>query len=89
VVRVVFTKNLQRHVECPPVEVREGTVGQVLEAVFLELPRVKGYVVDERGAVRSHMVVFVNGEQLADRSALSAPVPDGAEVYIMQALSGG
>lgn len=87
--RVVFTANLQRHVECPPVTVRAGTVGEALEQVFEDNERLRGYVLDERGALRKHMVVFVDGEQIADRSHLSDPVEPDGEVYVMQALSGG
>lgn len=88
-VRVGFTKNLQRHVECPPCEVAGATVRDVLDAAFALNPRARGYVLDERGAVRKHMNVFVNGEQVRDRDGLSDAVPDGAEVYVFQALSGG
>jgi sulfur-carrier protein len=87
--RVVFTANLQRHVPCPPVTVDARTVGEALGEVFEGNPRLRGYVVDERGALRKHMVVFVDGEQISDRAALSDPVPPGGEVYVMQALSGG
>jgi len=50
---------------------------------------VRGYVVDEHGELRHHMVVFVNGIACADRRGLSDPVADGDEVVVMQALSGG
>ena len=46
-------------------------------------------VLDEQGILRKHVVVFVNGEQVVDRVDLSDPVPEGAEVRVMQALSGG
>lgn len=65
------------------------TVGEALSAVFAAYPRLRGYVLDEHGGVRKHMNVFVNGEQIADRITLSDPVDDAAEIYIMQALSGG
>ena len=87
--RVVFTDNLQRHVPCPPVEVQATTVHEALAAVFTNNPRLRGYVVDERGALRKHMSVFVDGEQLRDRTTLSDPVQPDGEVYVMQALSGG
>ena len=87
--RVVFTENLQRHVDCPPREVAGGTVREVLDAVFATNDRARGYVLDEHGSVRKHMIVFVNGEMVRDRAALSDPVKDDAEVYVMQALSGG
>jgi hypothetical protein len=35
------------------------------------------------------VIVFVNGEMIRDRENLSDPVPPEAEVYVMQALSGG
>jgi hypothetical protein len=89
VATVSFTNNLQRHVPCPAVDADGATVGEVLEQVFAVNPAVRGYVVDDQGALRKHMAVFVNGEQIADRTSLSDPVPDGAEIYIMQALSGG
>ena len=86
---VVFTQNLQRHVEAPPSEVSGATVREVLERVFTENPRLRGYVVDERGVLRKHMVVFIDGRQVLDRKALSEAVAPSSEIYVMQALSGG
>jgi hypothetical protein len=85
----VFTENLQKHIACPPCEVAGGTVREVLDAVFAANDRARGYVLDEQGAVRKHMVVFVDGQMIRDREKLSDPVPAGGEVYVMQALSGG
>ena len=87
--KVVFTANLQRHVPCPPTEVSAGTVHEALAQVFAATPRLRGYVVDERGRLRKHMTVFIDGEQVKDRARLSDPVGADAEVYVMQALSGG
>lgn len=86
---VVFTTNIQQHVACPPVEAAGRTVREVLDAAFRENPPARSYVLDDQGAIRRHIVVFVNGRAISDRSGLSDPVPEGAEVYIMQALSGG
>lgn len=87
--RVTFTQNIQRHIACPPMEVEGRTVREALEEVFARNERARGYVLDERGAVRTHMVVFVNGRQVEDRERLSDEVPPDGEVYVMQALSGG
>jgi hypothetical protein len=87
--RVVFTANLQRHVECPPADVPGGTVREALEAVFARNDRARGYVLDEHGALRTHMVVFVDGRTIQDRERLSDPVSASSEIYVMQALSGG
>ena len=70
-------------------DVEAQTVQEALAQVFADNPRLRGYVVDERGALRKHMTVFVDGEQLKDRVGLSDPVGSDAEVYVMQALSGG
>lgn len=86
---VVFTPNLARHVSSASSDVEGTTVREVLDRVFESNQRLRGYVVDEQGALRHHMVVFVNGRQIQDRRHLSDPVPALAEVYVMQALSGG
>lgn len=87
--RVVFTQNLQRHVHCPPTEVAGATVRQALDEAFRVHPKARGYVLDDRGELRVHMVVFVDGRQLVDRTGLSDAVEPDGEVYVMQALSGG
>ena len=87
--RVAFTRNLQRHVACPPCTVVGATVRESLDAAFALYPRARGYVLDEHGALRLHMAIFVDGEPVADRRALSDPVPTSAEILVMQALSGG
>jgi len=87
--RVIFTPNIQRHVSCPPQEVAGQSVREALEAVFAGNPRARGYVLDDDGALRKHMIIFINGEQARDRAGLSDPVSEGSEIYVMQALSGG
>lgn len=87
--RVTFTANLQRHVACPETTAAGTTVREVLDTVFTGNPRARGYVLDEHGALRRHMVVFVNGQPVRDRATLSDTVAENAELYVMQALSGG
>jgi molybdopterin converting factor small subunit len=65
------------------------TAREALEAAFARYPRLRGYVLDEHGALRKHMVVFVNGRACGDREGLRDPVGDQDEVVVMQALSGG
>jgi molybdopterin synthase sulfur carrier subunit len=86
---VTFTPNIQRHVNCPPATVDGDTVRSALDAVFRGNPQAKAYILDEQGAVRPHMVVFVDGRQVRDRQHLSDPVPRDGEIYVAQALSGG
>jgi sulfur-carrier protein len=87
--RVAFTSNLRALVECPTLDVAGTTVREALDAVFAQVPRLRGYIVDETGALREHMIVFVNGEPAQDRRKLSDAIATDASIYVMQALSGG
>lgn len=87
--RVVFTQNIQRHVACPETDVPGQTVREVLEAVFADNPQARGYVLDDQGALRRHMTVFVDGTMVRDRTTLAEPVGPAGTVHVFQALSGG
>ncbi len=86
---VVFTQNLRRHIDCPDQAVDASTVADALAAVFAINPRLRSYVLDDQGALRHHMMVFVDGEPITDRAKLSDAVRPTSELYVMQALSGG
>lgn len=86
---VYFTQNLVRHVECHHVDVTGDTLKSVLGQVFAQFPRARTYVLDDQGALRKHMVIFVDGKQAVDRTNLTDPVYQSSQIYIMQALSGG
>jgi len=87
--RVVFTSNLQRHVNCPETEVAAGTLRSVLAQVFAAQPQARSYVLDEQGHLRKHVTVFIDGQRLRDRERLDEAVGEASEVYVMQALTGG
>lgn len=61
----------------------------VLEALFARHPGLRGFVLDERGVLRHHVALFLDGEALRDKARLDVPLAPQAEVYVMQALSGG
>lgn len=84
-----FTRNIQRHVECPDREVEGATLREVLERYFAGNDRARGYVLDDQGRLRQHMAVFIDGRQLQDRDGLSDAVAPGAVIDVVQALSGG
>jgi hypothetical protein len=89
VATVHFTRNLDRHVSCPSERVEAGTAREALEAYFRLHPPVRGYIFDEQGVLRTHVNVFVDGVQVADRATMDDVVGERSEVYVMQALSGG
>ena len=87
---VRFTQNIQRHVTCPELTVGGDPVGKALECYFAQIPDARGYVLDDQGALRKHMAIFINGEPLMDRRKLTDPLPDDhAIIDVLQALSGG
>ncbi|ADU48874.1 MoaD/ThiS family protein [Intrasporangium calvum] len=65
------------------------TVGQLLDAAFREHRILDGKVRDERGLLRPHVKVFVNGEDVSRAEGLATTVPPGARVHIINAVSGG
>ena len=87
--RVVFSAYLARHIAAEPVEAPGRTVREVLDAAFAGDDLARSYVLDDQSALRKHMNIFVDGNRVKDRVHLSDPVPDGGEVYVIQALSGG
>jgi len=86
---VAFTENIQRHVTCPPGTYDGDTVRSVLDAAFADNEAARSYVLDERGAVRRHMIIFLDGKPITDRAGLSDAVSSNSKIYVMQALSGG
>jgi sulfur-carrier protein len=70
-------------------QVAADSVGEALEAAFLRYPALRGYVLDEQGIVRHHVAVFVDGVAIRDKTLRQIAIADDAEVYVMQALSGG
>lgn len=68
------------------VEADGATVREVLDDLDRRYPGIAFRVVDEQGALRTHLSVWLDGERCRD---LSAPVDGLDEVVLMQALSGG
>jgi molybdopterin synthase sulfur carrier subunit len=89
VARVTFARAIQRHVECPSADIPGTTLRDVLTGYFSERPQARGYVLDDTGAVRRHIAVFLNDTLITDRVDLSDPVTDTDTVAVFQALSGG
>lgn len=65
------------------------TVLEALEALWQVHPALRDRIVDEQGAVRQHINVFVGNEAIRFADGLQTAVPDGAEILIVPAVSGG
>ena len=68
---------------------RPATVAAIIEAVAAAYPSVGRRVRDESGAVRRHVNVFVGPDNMRDLDDVDTEVPDGAEVAVLPAVSGG
>ena len=66
-----------------------GTVKDALGLLWAEHPGLRDRVLTDRGEVRPHVNVFLDGESIRDLRGLATPVPDGAEIVILPAVSGG
>jgi molybdopterin converting factor small subunit len=62
-----------------------ATVGDLLRALEHAYPAVDGWILDERGMVRRHINVFVNGEL----GGQNTPVEADDRVDVLPAISGG
>jgi sulfur-carrier protein len=66
-------------------ELAGETVGDVLQALEAANPAMSGWILDERGVMRRHINVFVNGE----RGAQDTHVEAEDRVDVLPAISGG
>ena len=62
-----------------------ATVGELLRELERANPAMSGWVLDERGSIRQHINVFVNGERRGEETA----VADEDEIDVLPAISGG
>ena len=69
--------------------VAAGDVRAALEHLAREYPALHRNVRDETGAVRRHINVFVNSDNIRDREGLDTRVEEGDLVTILPAVSGG
>ena len=66
-------------------EIEGATVSDVLKALEREHPPIAGWVLDERGRIREHVNVFVNGSQGEEQTQ----VVEGDCVHVLPAITGG
>ena len=66
-----------------------ATVAETLTMLWKEYPGLQDRIVDEQGAVRQHINIFVGDEAIRFADGLATKVPAEAEVLIVPAVSGG
>ena len=65
--------------------VEGATVGETLRALERGRPLLAGWILDERGVVRRHINVYVNGDHVATETR----VAEGDRIDVLPAISGG
>jgi len=71
------------------VAVAAGSLRSVLEALGRDSPELRARLLDETGALRRYVNVFVNDEDVRFRELLDTPVREGDRVTILPAVAGG
>jgi molybdopterin synthase sulfur carrier subunit len=65
------------------------TVGRVLDRLARDLPALERRIRDEQAEIRRHVNVYVDGADIRTLSGAETPVPDGAVIDVIAAVSGG
>ena len=66
-----------------------GSLREVLDAIGRESPELVSRVLADEGALRRHVNVFVNDEDVRFRELLDTPVREGDCVTIVPSIAGG
>jgi molybdopterin synthase sulfur carrier subunit len=71
------------------VEVTAGTVGAAIAALQSRYPGIQERLLDETGAVRRFVNVYVNEEDIRFLQNQETPLKEGDEISIIPAIAGG
>jgi molybdopterin converting factor small subunit len=64
-------------------------VGALLDALAADHPLLVRRLRDETGALRRHVNVYVDGDDVRGMQGLRTPLPAGAEVHVLPSVAGG
>lgn len=71
------------------VEADGTTLAEVLVDLDVRYPGIRERIVDDQGALRRFVNVYVNEDDVRFTGGLDTPVGDGAELSIIPAVAGG
>ena len=81
-----YLKPLTKNTEV--VEVNGSTVGECLNHLVKQFPRMEKMLFDKNGELFGYVGIYVNAED-AYPEELAKPVKDGDELYILYIIGGG
>ncbi len=73
----------------PEVQVDAGTVGEAIVALDAAHPGFTSRILDESGALRRFVNVFVSDDDVRFLDGLDTAVPEGGTIAIVPAVAGG
>jgi len=71
------------------VEVNAGTIGDAIVELQSRYPGIKDRLIDETGAIRRFVNVYVNEEDIRFLENQKTALKDGDEISIIPAIAGG
>lgn len=71
------------------IDASPANIADALTALWSLYPGVRDRITDEQGQVRQHINLFLGNEHIRYSGGLATPVPDGAQISIVPAVSGG
>jgi molybdopterin synthase sulfur carrier subunit len=71
--------------DCSEHTIEAGSVGELLRELERTQPAMGGWILDERGLIRRHINVFVNGERAGEETSVG---PED-RIEVLPAISGG
>ncbi len=71
------------------VNVTGSTVGEVVDGLVADYPDLESNLLDDGGAVRKFINIYLNDEDIRFLEKLETPVVQGDEVAILPAVAGG
>ena len=71
------------------VEPAEDTLASVIEALEVAAPGIRARVLDDAGALRRFVNIYVDDDDVRFTDGLATPTPDGAKISVIPAVAGG
>ena len=71
------------------VEASGSKLSEVLDSLEADYPGIRGRVLDDGGALRRFVNVYVGDDDVRFIGGLDAEIPDGARISIIPAVAGG
>jgi len=71
------------------VEPAEDTLAGVIEALEVAAPGIRARVLDDAGALRRFVNIYVDDDDVRFTDGLATPTPAGAKISIIPAVAGG